>query len=122
MTPYTEQAIKDAVERGGYDKSILEMIESAISQHEVDNAVNIALLDHLFWQALGKARGWKELTADCCGITSTREHRKRKHDGSYTHFHSRYMGKFLDTWLINQHDLINYLAAGLDAESFFKSL
>lgn len=113
MTPYTEQAIKDAVEKGGYS-----VWGGPIQPHEYATL----FLDRLFWQALGKARGWKELTADCCGITSTREHRKRKHDGSYTHFHSRYMGKFLDTWLINQHDLINYLAAGLDAESFFKSL
>lgn len=51
------------------------------------------LLDPLFWQALGKALGWRG--AD----------------------HDKTAGWF-DEW----HNLIDYLASGKDADSFFQNL
>lgn len=50
MTPYTEQAIKEAVEKGGY-----KMPQGRYAKRW---AIQVAFLDPLFWQALGQARGW----------------------------------------------------------------
>ena len=47
-----DQAIKLAIEKGGYKEA---HIKGSIEQH----AFTLLTADPLFWQALGKALGWK---------------------------------------------------------------
>lgn len=100
-----EQAIKKAIEGGwkptkyldyGNDKQMLGL-EIFISKH----AQSMALLDPLFWQALGKADGWKKL------------HMIDIRRGSETSQHY---------WLYQWHRFINHLAEGKDIDSFFNEL
>lgn len=61
---YLEQAIKDAVEKGGYDIENIRfngqlMYPDALSSRG-EKPVSALLLDPAFWQALGRARGWDE--------------------------------------------------------------
>jgi hypothetical protein len=60
-----EKAIKDA-EHAGYDSEYPFVggnlpVSTLRTQQEIQH---IAFLDPLFWQALGKARGWPEELAD----------------------------------------------------------
>jgi len=57
---HTEQAIKEAAEKGGYDDSAVHLVLDAMTQYDYDATVNLIVLDPLFWQALGKARGWQD--------------------------------------------------------------
>jgi hypothetical protein len=66
---YIEQAIKEAVEKGGYHEGYhlahfgdFGDVLFAADKGARSIAVVVAeiLLDPSFWQALGKARGWKE--------------------------------------------------------------
>jgi hypothetical protein len=76
-----EQAIKEAVEKGGYEITFDH-------EHEYKHgSYGRFLLDPSFWQALGKAKGWNIGTVE-----------------------------------INWHRLIDHLAEGKDAESFFAAL
>ena len=70
-------------------------LSKSVNQHQV-------ILDPLFWQALGKARGWG--TYD---------------KGTTTAWGSREIG---EVSLLNWHRFIEHLWTGQDAESFFASL
>jgi hypothetical protein len=78
-----ETCILEAVENGGYSRHIFESAAQT-------------LLDPLFWQSLGRARGWWEAAPDRPGA------------------HGQ--------WLSVQIDFIRHLADGKDAESFFAAL
>ncbi len=108
-----EQAIKDAVEKGGYDLQIVghdgldrpnfRRGAEHVCEHEI-------FLDSAFWQALGKARGWKtDSCANCAGAScwfcSNLKDYKRCNE-----------------WQYQWHRFIDHLADGKDANSFFESL
>lgn len=57
-----------------------------------------AVLDPTFWQALGKAEGWKKL-----------------------HYEDM-EGNYDECWQCHWHSFIDHLASGKDADSFFKAL
>lgn len=59
---------------------------------------NNVFLDPDFWIALGKALGWRMLHDDS-GLTPNE-----------------------NTWITHWHGLIDHLAAGKDAESYFKEI
>ena len=61
-----------------------------------------ALLDPLFWQALGKARGWDKNPSIKCQMCNR----------GFTH----------PAWLYHQHSLIDALASGQSVEDFFSKL
>lgn len=54
------------------------------------------LLDPLFWQALGKAMGWKE--------------------------EMWWVNNYIEAWKYHWHRFIDHLAEGKDADSFFQDL
>lgn len=93
---YIEQAIKDAVVKGGYRDGLLKSnpgadIEGLAETGYFGRNIEEKLLSPAFWQALGKARGWED------------------------DYHT-------SGWRRKWHDLIDHLASGKDAESFFKDL
>jgi hypothetical protein len=92
-----EQAIKDAVEKGGYHKDLLKILMTVKDEILRGAAIDHALLDPHFWQALGKARGWK---------------------GSAGSFY----GMNMESWKLHWHRFVDHLAEGKDVESFFSSL
>lgn len=99
MTSYIEQAIKEAVEKGGY-----KMPQGRYAKRW---AIQVAFLDPLFWQSLGQARGWLRTS---CGH-SICEANPEKFDCVSD-----------PEWLFNWHYFIDHLAEGKDAESFFATL
>lgn len=131
-----EKAIKKAIE-GGYSRSGViknftpqnrEFAERSLLQD-----YKICLLDPLFWQALGKAEGWKDWFFSYYRANTGREE-----------FNGRWIAvdsfgeipKELQTvkgmwrqhpqespdWKYHWHSFIDYLAEGKDAESFFNEL
>lgn len=118
-----ENAIKKAIE-GGYEK--LHMKHTEFLSIEIDNdrvhynfydlqcsqtdhftySKNAILLDPLFWKALGKSVGWKDVE------------RYDKEGG----FSSIKGWIRIEGWVNNWHHFINHLAEGEDAESFFNEL
>lgn len=92
---HIEQAIKEAMKKGGYDKRVGLF---GIDLFYVENGD--VLLDPLFWQALGKVRKW--------GVSNS----------ILTDFGEVYTSGYLYYW----HRFIEHLASGKDAESFFKEL
>lgn len=101
-----EQAIKDAVEKGGYDTpSSQNYVHLAIGSKNPpdwkEDAQQEFLLDPAFWQALGKARGWP--------------------DSSVGQVYKGNMISMLP-WEWAWHHLIDHLASGKDVESFFETL
>lgn len=103
-----ERAIKEAVEKGGYDW--LNTVED-IGHRNVPAAPEKSLLDPLFWQALSKARGWKTKWGSCpaCFITGFG---KRSSECECV----------ANSWKEPWHRFIDHLAAGENAESFFASI
>lgn len=89
-----EQAIKEAVEKGAYYTDFFE--------HEGLASLSDIWLDLLFWQALGKARGWKD---------------SELHSGSISKG-----TKPVGWWVLHWHRFIDHLAEGKNAEEFFASL
>lgn len=81
-------------------------IEDSANQQKI-------LLDPLFWQCLGKAEGWKQWLCSCghyydkSGVIICPN--CKKIDAKYS-------------WLQNWHTLIDHLADGGDAETFFTNL
>jgi|HubBroStandDraft_4_1064222.scaffolds.fasta_scaffold03118_5 hypothetical protein len=113
---YIEQAIKEAVEKGGYHEGYHlahfgdfgdELFAADKGARSIAVVVAEILLDPSFWQALGKARGWKEKCADCHKLS-------RSCRCEYP--------SFLDGEMYFWHRFIDHLAEGKDAESFFKTL
>lgn len=97
-----EKCIREAVAKGGWRPTLLSLPHL----HNVHcNAEHF--LDPLFWQALGKARGWgeeKRVVAEWNGNTG--------HIGAQFYTDAEYV------W----HRFIDHLAEGEDAESFFADL
>jgi hypothetical protein len=103
---HIEQAIRDAVEKGDYKVNHrigwIESNEWCYQTVEGESKTYIqptaeVFLDPLFWQALGKARGW---------------------DIAY----GSYGWETAEEWKVNWHRFIDHLAEGKDAESFFAQL
>ncbi len=101
---YVEQAIRDAVEKGGWSNhplASLELVTAKVAwwgqggNEDQGQWLSEIFLDPAFWQALGKARGWEK---------------------------SSYNDEFKFLWLTVWHRFIDHLAEGKDAESFFASL
>ena len=92
---YIEQAIKEAEKEGFAD------ISAHASQEDLQWL--LAIISPSFWQALGKARGWPPY--------------------SPTGYVDNYEDDLEDfSWKVYWHRLIDHLANGNDAESFFKEL
>jgi hypothetical protein len=102
---HIEQAIKEAVDKGGFEARKLDYLLSYSALKgtgtEYIAMKNTVLLDPFFWQALGKARGWSELKMP-----------NRSPIGQYEE----------GSWFSHWHRFIDHLAEGKDAESFFKDL
>jgi len=90
-----ERAVKDAVENGGYSVIPWNLIKGAPDTFHFNAIIFEVFLDPLFWQALGKARGWAK--------KQPRQIQKGE-------------------WKWQWHRFIDHLADGKDAESFFASL
>lgn len=86
-----EEAIKRAIEGGWKPKRVV--LDQITMRHEE------ILLDPLFWQALGKAEGWKQE-----GVISSAKMAKKP------------------DWVYQWIKFIEHLAEGKDADSFFKEL
>jgi hypothetical protein len=96
---YIEQSIKEAVEKGGW--KLLPQAYGIAEGSDIPTAE--IFLDPFFWQALGKARGWPPY--------------------SPTGYVDNYEDDLEDfSWKVYWHRLIDHLANGNDAESFFKEL
>ncbi len=116
-----QQAIEKSIE-GGWDNAWRDEENDHLFMDEMVDEVNVFLLDPSFWQSLGKAMGWIELTCDGCNTNTTIKYRKEhdgKGDGDY---HYGCQGHFRWTWLLHWHSLIDHLADGKDIESYFKEL
>lgn len=75
--------------------------------------MEIAVLDPTFWQALGKAEGWKESDA-----YHMKGYLKQHPDGSVT----THMQQVIDQWQTAMHRFIDHLIDGKDIDSFFLNL
>lgn len=128
-----EQAIKEAVEEGGYDDT--DMYHDG--NWRIHDAAKI-FHDPAFWQALGKARGWNKefrvgdrvITPHGEGSVTSVENikggrtRVRFSEGGLSYYPTfdvqptRANGKWRKEW----HRFIDHLADGKDAEAFFATL
>lgn len=91
-----ETAIQDAV-KGRYNREV--NIPSPLKGGvQVDREISEIFLDRLFWQALGKSRGWARLAP------------------------YELVNKNIPEWHYHWHRFIDALAEGQTAEDFFKSL
>lgn len=112
---HLEQAIRDAIEKGGYNPKPNYYSPFNISNHGVmfhgddhDHEfypVDTLLMSPAFWQALGKARGWKN-------NQEVEHYEAGSVLGGY---------RFLPS-LYYRHRLVDHLDAGKDVESFFETL
>lgn len=93
-TPHIEQAIRDA-EENGWRPAIGGRYGLALYWQ-------IPTSDPAFWQALGKARGWKTYKKNKIKVVRVAD--------------------FEDEWKTNWHRFIDHLAEVKDSESFFKDL
>jgi hypothetical protein len=91
-------AIKLAIEKGGYDKDIANSNQFSRERTEAE-----IILDPLFWQALGKALGWGENA----GIKSS--------DIENTWLP-------LSGWKYHAHQYFDLVLTGGDVEKFWKEL
>lgn len=116
---YIEQAIKEAVEKG-YKVPNINLLYTDAGETKMKKPGEIAYeanfrgmwqvicLDPLFWQALGRARGWAN---DVLGETN----RWEKINGETRTFPS-------NVWAQKMLDFAYHISREKDAESFFKSL
>lgn len=92
------EAIKLAIEKGGYDHKQMKFTAGSLfwfGEHKPEKDIqNEMALDPLFWQALGKALGWKERTKTI-------------------HY---------QTWYLYAKEYFHLLLTGGDTEQFFKDL
>lgn len=92
-------AIQKAIEGGWKDNRTV--LKVAFSKLQVDA---IALLDPLFWQALGRSLGWGDKNTSMWDIKGT------------------IFEIEMPEWEHHWHRFIDHLAEGKDAESFFNEL
>lgn len=127
-----EDAIKQAVEDGRYlwkDFSVVSgEIETVWKRAMAWASKNVSevLQDPAMWQALGKARGWKELRCNRCRTHTTIEYRKEKGGKGIGDECSDCYGKFEEEWRIHQHEWLDAnddaLLLGGDMKAFWQSL
>lgn len=119
---HIEQAIREAVENGwDENRAIVKSVDFRDGHEGMGTSMKStdrAFLDPLFWQALGKARAWKQ-DDDITQYV--------KDNGTYVKGHPilRQNGEKisrLGEWIHHWHRFIDHLAEGKDAESFFKDL
>lgn len=104
-----KEALIKSIE-GGYDKIAVEDIYSEkLSNAEIGGLELAIREDPLFWQALGKAMGWKEFYRQPTPKQEERSNQKV------------FMRRF-PRWKKEWHRFIDHLIKGKDAESFFKEL
>jgi hypothetical protein len=117
-----EQAIEDAVEKGGWKQPGDGWISCDLEH------TDHYFLNPLFWQALGKARGWKGITERTYYCASPNEVTNLENNNPYNERY--YFGGYLPKVSVSTmnaackhwHDFIDHLAEGKDAESFFATL
>lgn len=95
-----EKAIEKAIDIGGYEVPAWALVGW---ERGTKYQWRSFLIDSLFWQALGKAEGWQEKTDKILGTEIG--------------FSPPEL-----TWKYQWHRLIDHLAEGKDAESFFTNL
>ena len=111
-----KQAIRDAVEKGGYGILVRPFVKPLILDwSKVDNELKVGaksiftfvkermleeriLLNPAFWKALGKDKGWDAPMGKMI------------------------FGETIQVWEFNWLTFIHHLAAGKDVESFFETL
>jgi hypothetical protein len=106
-----ERCIKEAVEKGGYVSDMVGfddggMFYKQATEENDGGDEQILFLDPLFWQALGKARGWENAERQA-------EIGYREPDGKLL-----WQGEWQYYW----HRFIAHLASGKTAEEFFAEL
>lgn len=109
---HIEQALKDAVEKGGWINhplTLLKLVTSKVAwwseggKDDQGQWLTEIFLDPLFWQAFGKASGWGRWLG--------------------TGYYDRDEIEIEEpAWKVQWHRLIDHLAEGKDAESFFATL
>lgn len=98
------EAIKLAIEKGGYEPLFVEDRYALPMQHEpfrLDKPLNSILIDPRFWQALGRACGWREENGSIC------------RDASCQACH-----EYMRQW----HRFIDWIAEGKNTDDFFTNL
>jgi len=125
------EAIKLALEKGGYKghypgdgkvylaplrrfgvATALKMFEAYISQ------------DPLFWQALGRALGWKVYRCTGC-LMETNDEKQNFcfcNDRDTTAFPSEHPPKWSENWLVNALRYLKLVLTGVDTEKFWEEL
>jgi len=93
----TENAIKDAI-KGGYQSHDALSFLSGLPEY----AKAQIWIDPEFWQALGKAREW------------------RQHEN--TTAKDKVLGRYGPEWRVQWHRFIDHLAEGKDIETFFANV
>jgi hypothetical protein len=132
-----EQAIKKAIE-GGFDFKEL-LIELGINpEYEVKvgkkylivrsfqgNEKQLCSFEKLllkpkFWQALGKAEGWKSFTSKPVWLEET----SIAHKFGFDEDEGKHIGVqgLIPVWKENWHRFIDHLAEGKDIDNFFNEL
>jgi len=120
-----EQAIKEAVMEGNYCSEALKIfglkgvLRARNNLHRAET-----LLDPLFWQALGKARGWEKkvvvrrgtVIGNFCTPCSA------QHPRGECFEEMGFDMDYLNPWAYHWHRFIDHLAEGKDSESFFVTL
>lgn len=106
---HLETAIRDAVEKGGYQPHMHGFKEwksftfQTAQAFVMSQGIECILFDPAFWRALGKARGWEE------GIG------KLPNGMTFGQFEEQH-------WTAKQHRFITHLQNDGDIEGFFASL
>lgn len=104
------EAIKLAIEKGGYDTSIAYRFEKTVG-----DADRFATQDPLFWQALGKALGWHS-------VCDENGHDSGKPIGTLCLERDICGGMMIQEWLYHAHQYIDLVLTGGDTEKFWKEL
>jgi hypothetical protein len=101
---HIEQAIKEAVENGYADHAYCNEFDKYESSGSY--CYSTVFLDPLFWQALGKARGWRQDVVE--------------QDVQLLDNKASILVNW--GWKLRWHRFIDHLAEGKDAEIFFAML
>lgn len=129
-----KNAIKKALSGGWQPKGITFSIEAMSYKVQALDKVKYKerfLLDPLFWQALGKSLGWDEhfvgkhysnINADdgsLVEVSKTGKHTCNEHCITRINHGVEWADQ---EWLYRWHSLVDHLANGGDADSFFEAL
>lgn len=126
---HIEQAIKEAVEKGGYWSIHRTRIHDFNFRRigRLSPAFGLGdhvLLDPSFWQALGRARGWEELVSKYGTRKDDYIALYRRPGTGRNSWEKQVVGSedSNSEWRYHWHRFIDHLAEGKDAESFFAAL